>query len=722
MIPFNSKHNLSIPSPIMNWDEAIPLGNGRIGCLIWGKANALRFSVDCSSLWDLTPCAGVHTDEFTYKELIRLARSGNVDDTRRIFDVPYAQATPTKIPAGKVVLSGIPEQNFTSELDLYTAEAALRFAGDSTLTSFISMQQEAGVIRVPDSAGKVTAEVIRPDFGKLDGVDDEKIDSVNAGSLHRLHYAPEKVVCDGQYKGFVQKITADTSYAVLVYTQKGAGETVYYYTVQMGRDEAECEQKARGVLAEAEQAGADALQKANREWWQKYWSISGVQIAADPTCEKLWYQANYFLAAGSEPGGAPLALQGVWTADDGKLPPWKGDYHHDMNTQFTYMQYLKSNHLEQGRVFLDFLWDLRGKAAQFAHDFYGTKGECLPGVMSIAGDALGGWPMYSLAPTDHIWVSQLFYEYYLITGDVDYLRDRIYPWFTQSAECISELLEEGSDGKLYLPVSSSPEMHDDTARSWMTPNSNYDLALLQYLFDTLVRIEKTLGIQSDRWQKMLDRLPAPALSEKKELMLSPTENYNDTHRHFSHAMAIYPLRQLDHDKPEDREIMDATMRRIVHVGTGQWIAFSVVWMAMLEAMCRNGEGAAYQLHSLVDNFFSVNGFNLNGDYKNRGICDFHYRPYTAESSFIGADTVQEMLLYTRENEILLLPAVPAEWLKQPLAFEHLRGENGLVLSFERDAEGHCTLTMQASRPGMWYLKNTDETITLKANESRTIQW
>ena len=132
----------------------------------------------------------------------------------------------------------------------------------------------------------------------------------------------------------------------------------------------------------------------------------------DETLEQLWYRANYFLAAGSEPGNAPMPLQGVWCADDDRLPPWKGDYHNDLNTQFTYCHYLTANHPEQGKVFLDYLWSLRPQAAKFARAFYGTAGECLPSVMDIDGGALGGWPMYSLSPTNQIWLCQMFYEYY----------------------------------------------------------------------------------------------------------------------------------------------------------------------------------------------------------------------------------------------------------------------------------------------------------------------
>ena len=119
-----------------------------------------------------------------------------------------------------------------------------------------------------------------------------------------------------------------------------------------------------------------------------------------------------------------MPLQGVWTADDGALPPWKGDYHNDLNTQLSYTHFYKANHLEEGACFVDFLWNSMDAARAFAKKFYGTEGICLPGVMSIDGKALGGWPMYSLSPTQQIWLCQSFEEYYRYTGDLEFLKKR----------------------------------------------------------------------------------------------------------------------------------------------------------------------------------------------------------------------------------------------------------------------------------------------------------
>lgn len=94
--------------------------------------------------------------------------------------------------------------------------------------------------------------------------------------------------------------------------------------------------------------------------------------------EKQWYMTNYLFASTSREGGVPMPLQGVWTADEGTLPPWKGDYHNDLNTELSYTHYLKANHLEEGRCFLDFLWSLLMRGDGLPENFTAQKAAVFP--------------------------------------------------------------------------------------------------------------------------------------------------------------------------------------------------------------------------------------------------------------------------------------------------------------------------------------------------------
>ena len=178
-------------------------------------------------------------------------------------------------------------------------------------------------------------------------------------------------------------------------------------------------------------------------------------------------------------------------------------------------------------------------------------------------------------------------------------------------------------------------------------------------------------------------------------MLSPDESLNESHRHYAHAMSIYPLELLNYDRSErDRKIIDKTIENLEVLGSGFWVGFSFPWMAQFYACQGNGEGAAYQLKLFWESFCSQNGFNLNGDYKKHGLSYYHYRPFTLEANMAAADAVQEMLLQTRDGIIRLFPAVPKNWFESCISFDKLRAPGGILVSANSDKTGFKKLVLK----------------------------
>jgi alpha-L-fucosidase 2 len=393
-----------------------------------------------------------------------------------------------------------------------------------------------------------------------------------------------------------------------------------------------------------------------------------------------------------------MPLQGVWTADDGKLPPWKGDYHHDLNTQMSYWHYSKANHMEEGESFIDFLWSLVSEARNFARIFYDAPGLCLPSVMSLHGKPLGGWTMYVYSLTNQIWLSLAFEKHWLYSGDVKFLRDRTYPYMKETASCVLRWLEPDKDGKLLLPLSSSPEIHDNKAEAWLLPNSNYDLALLRYFFRALSEMAAILNNGDEKvWIEKLKSLDDLAIGQDGALMLSRQETLCESHRHHSHALAIYPLKLLKcRDSCEHKSIIDATVKQLELLGKGQWVGYSFPWIAEFYAVQGNGDAAAYHLRLFWECFCSQNGFHLNGDYKKRGISHFQYRPFTLEGNMCAADALQEMLLQMDGNVIRVFPAIPEEWKAESISFSKLRGINGILVSSSMEKGRVVYIRLEAS--------------------------
>lgn len=712
--------NIYKEGSIDSWDEGLPLGNGKCGCLIWGNGRELTFSLDRGDLWDETPAEEVVREDFTFQTLAAYAKDGNTEKIRRLFDSPYHNATPTKLPAGKIKFSfpGIDKLKFSLELRTAQAEVVSQ-DGTLKMRTYMHAVNKAGFIEILGS-DTIDYQLYSPEFGNISdkGEDVREAWTVSQGNLKRLKYSAVIKKAKGNVRWTVQEVK-DFSYGIFVGEKQQGGRKLIVYKIASTKDALNWEEAAIRQIEELLETGFEGAAAGHRQWWKEYWEKSSVTIP-ETLYEKGWYISNYLFGACSRKGELPMPLQGVWTADNGELPPWKGDYHHDLNTQLSYSHYLKANHLKEGESFLDYLWEMLPKGREFAGRFYGSKGACLPAVMSAGGIALGGWAMYSLTPTNQLWLGQIFAKHYFYTGDRAFLEERAYPYLKESFLCIMGLLETGEDGQYRLPVSSSPEIHDDEAQAWLTPNSNYDLALMLYTVSTLKKLARVLNNkEAEFWENEEHKFPSLAVNDRHVLMLSPDEEAFESHRHHSHAMAIHPLCLLDYEKQEDKEIIDATILDLERLGTGNWVGFSFPWMALLYTRQMNGNGAAYQLRMFWDSFCSPNGFNLNGDYKMHGLSTFHYRPFTLEANMSAADALQEMLLRAEDGKIQLFPAIPVEW-REEVAFSGLRGERGIIISAACNKGDIKMLQIEASVSGEWEII-WNQAIPLKFDKELTME-
>lgn len=657
-----------------SWDEGLPLGNGAMGSIVYGE-NLLKLTVDRTDLWDLRPNEVTLEEGFNYKNLIRLVKSGKAEDWeeyRRLFDgIFMGKPYPSKITAGRIKLKFVPEAaDLNYSLDMKTATVNVYDGAEKIAEIFTDYVTLAGAVRVYRDC---SYEFSIPEY--LSGAEENGIcDGDSLSSRAIFGYPPAEQKAQDGFQWYEQK--THTDYAFGIVTLRTGNEI--YYTLSTTDDAPDYIVNAKKHLMSAAETGYDKLRAAHIRSWRSYWSRSRIRTGdrlIDETYEKCWY----LFRSCSRKGFFPMPLQGVWTADNGLLPPWKGDYHYDTNTELSYQAYLKANHLDEGEVFVEYLWRLKPEFEKFAKSFFGTEGILLPSCSTLDGKPMGGWPQYSLSPTMTIWAAQSFDEYYLYTGDKDFLKNRAYPFFRGVGKAIIGLLQE-KDGKLFLPLSSSPEIFDDTRKAYLQPNSNFDLALLRYLFITLIGYAKLLGDSSEQYEAALSKLDDIAIDENGVVMLDKTQKLNETHRHFSHLMCMYPLHLINYDTEEHRWIYGQTISDLERLGTGLWTGFSFAMSAQLYGMAKSGNAAYERLRQLCVGFVGENGFHLNGDFRNYGYSQFHYRPFTLEALYGFCDALHEMLLQDHTGEIELFPAIPEEWKSHTVAFEHLRSRGGLTLS------------------------------------------
>jgi alpha-L-fucosidase 2 len=671
------------------WDEALPLGNGLLGALVWGDGRPLKISLDRTDLWDLRPVPEFHSPEYTYDRMVQWHHQGRVDDLVRVYEQPYSRAeSPTKIPAGRIELALGEAARFTrADLDLADATADVRFAPQPRVRVLVHATRPIGLIRI-SPAGGVTPKLVAPPFG-------------GKGSLGKLGY-PAPVETSGEnWQAFTQRGWQGFRFAVYLGWRVIDGEWVGAWTVASGFEGADPLAIARARVDETLSGPIRAVLSTHAEWWCGYWGRAGLRLP-NAVIERQWYLEQYKFAAASRRGSPPITLQGPWTADNGELPPWKGDYHHDLNTQLSYWPCYSGNHLEEGLSYLDWLWNTRANCVDWTRRFFGMPGMNVPMTADLDNNQIGGWRQYTHSATTACWLAQHFYLHWQYSRDQAFLRDRAYPYLRDAATFV-EAVTAGKDpqGRRTLRLSASPEIHDNRPEAWFADTmTNYDLALVRWLMTASAELAHHLGLEQDagRWRGVLAEMPDLARGPDGGLLIAPGHPLPASHRHFSHLMAIHPLGLIDWaDGADARRTITAALSELDRLGPDYWCGYSYAWLANLAARARDGGKAERALEVFARAFTLRNSFHCNGDQTGRGYSRFTYRPFTLEGNFAAAAGVQEMLIQSHRGTMLLFPAVPESW--RDVQFAGLRAQGAFVVAATRVGGVVNRLTILAEKGG-----------------------
>lgn len=204
---------------------------------------------------------------------------------------------------------------------------------------------------------------------------------------------------------------------------------------------------------------------------------------------------------------------------------------------------------------------------------------------------------------------------------------------------------------------------------------------MKYAFEKAAELAGELGLKQDahRWKVVLNEFGDYALTPNHELMFSQEMPYNQSHRHFSHLMAIHPLGLIKwEDSPKSQAIIRNTIAQLEAIGPDWWCGYSYSWLGNLQARAKNGEGAAKALEIFAKAFCLPNSFHANGDQTKSGYSKMTYRPFTLEGNLAFAAGLQEMMLQSYAGFIEVMPAVPDEW--RDVSFENLRAEGAFLVS------------------------------------------
>ena len=449
-------------------------------------------------------------------------------------------------------------------------------------------------------------------------------------------------------------------------------------------------------------------------WWKDYWSRSSVSIP-DTILSKQYYLEMYKFGCVARSNTPPISLQAIWTADNGNLPPWKGDFHHDLNTELSYWPGYSGNHLDLTASFTNWLWKVMPENKKWTKQYFGVDGVNVPGVTTISGKPMGGWIQYSMSLTTAAWMAQHFYWQWKYGMDNKFLTNKCLPYFTEVEKYFSNIRIKDSISTTYkLPLSSTPEYNDNSITAWFKNFTNYDLALVKSVDKEYNEVLSNASLLSQHKVSLIKDLYPSFDTNHTGLTLSKGQDLDESHRHHAHLMAIYPLGLLNEKVADDKNIINKSLRWLEKKGTRAWCGYSFSWAACIYARAKEGNNAVKMLQAFANNFVGINSFHLNGDQKGGQYSGFTYRPFTLEGNFAFAQGVNEMLLQSNNGYIEVFPALPDAWGN--VSFKTLRTEGAYLVSAKKEEGKIKEIAITAEVDGEMKLKlpyNTFSFVTLK---------
>lgn len=708
-----SESDLVFTELARSWDEAMPLGNATVGALVWQRDSSLRLSLDRTDLWDLRPVDSLSGDNFRFSWVKEHIRTKDYLPVQKKLDWPYdMNPAPSKIPGAAIEFPlekiGAPTQ---VRLYLNNALCEANWADGTQMQTFVHATEPVGWFVFRNLKTPIEPSILTPVYNKTKP--DGSLDPVSGQDLHRLGYQQGETVREGNRITYHQKGYGDFWYDVVV-CWKQEGETLYgTWSVTSSLSGEKAAEKAEAAL----QRGLKQDYQAHLEYWDKYWAQSSVTLP-DSILQKQYQNEMYKFASTTREHSYPISLQAVWTADNGKLPPWKGDYHHDLNTQLSYWPAYTGNHLTEGMGYLNTLWNQRDTYKRYTRQYFGTEGMNIPGVCTLTGEPMGGWIQYSMSQTVAAWLAQHFYLHWKYSADRTFLKERAYPFLKDVAIYLEQVSEVTPEGVRKLEFSSSPEVFDNSMQAWFSDMTNYDLAMMHFLFKAAAELAHELNLtdESSHWAALEAQLPDYDVDEEGCLTFAKGYPYNESHRHFSHAMAIHPMGLIDwSDGEKSQHIIRATLKRLDEVGPDYWTGYSYSWLANMKARAFDGKGAAQALRTFAECFCLKNTFHANGDQTKSGKSRFTYRPFTLEGNFAFASGIQEMLLQSHTGTIRIFPALPEEW--KDVSFEGLRAMGAFLVYAQMEGGEITRVRIYSEKGGMLKIARPG---TLKPDKNYTL--
>jgi len=745
--------------PAAQWTEALPIGNGRLGGMIFGEVPKEHIQFNEDTLWTGLPRDYSHPGANKHlSEIRRLLFEGRQDEAeslalRSFMSVPLRQERYQ--PFGDLWIEEVGEAadpgSYERDLDLDTATASVRYARKGahyTRSVFASYPDQVLVVRLTAAApGRLDVTVTLtsphkemeivawPDSlalrGRVGGYKEAGTEAYRPSGL--AFEARLKVhECDGrvEQKGTQLRISEAHQVTLLL-----AAATSFRAFNDIGADPAEhCERtlssatKTYRDLRERHVTDHQALFRrvaidlgaSTRDERPTDERVRDYQTAEDPALAALLFQyGRYLLIASSRPGSQPANLQGLW--NDRLEPPWESKFTTNINFQMNYWPAESANLSECHEPMFDLIRDCSSTGSRVAETHYGARGwvvhhntDLWRGAAPINASDHGIWP------TGGAWMCQHLWWRYEFTQNTEFLRTRAYPLMKEAARFFEDyLVEDPRSTRRWLV--SGPSCSPENGGLVMGPTMDHQI--IRDLFARCVEASRILGVDTAdraRWEDLGSRI-APNLIGRLGQLQEWTEDRDDPnnkHRHISHLWALHPGADITReDTPGLFKAAQTSLEMRGDEGTG----WSLAWKINLWARLRDGDRAHRLLRRLLRPAESTRT-ELTGGGVYPNLFGAH-PPFQIDGNFGAVSGIAEMILQSHRRTpegdpiVEILPALPSAWPEGRV--RGLRARGGFVtdISWQDGELLQANLTSLAGSPCVVQYQN--RSLKLETESGRT---
>ncbi|MEO7598113.1 MAG: glycoside hydrolase family 95 protein [Opitutus sp.] len=736
--------------PASRWVEALPLGNGRIGAMVFGGIGVERIQLNEDTLWGGGPYSSVDPRaREALPEIRRLLSDGHAREAQDLANSRFLAKPIRQMPyqtLGDIILT-LPEPDaavdYRRELDLDTGVATTSFrigAVEHRRETFISAVDQVLVIRI---TARDRRSAYRGSLDLLIGMQSPQRASTSTADNHTIVLAGR----NGDAQGIEGALRFEARLAV---SNEGGSVTSEGGTLRVaGADRVTVVMSAatsfrnyrdvsgdpavRNAETLAHVAGKtfDELLAAHRIEHQRLFRrvqldlgaskdaqsvptderLRRAQSTPDPELAALYFQfGRYLLISSSRPGTQPANLQGIWT--DSMNPPWESKYTININTEMNYWPAEVANLSECVEPLFSMVRDLSETGAIVAREQYGARGwvvhhntDLWRAAAPVDGAFSGVWPMGGA------WLTVQLWEHYRFSGDPKFLRE-LFPILRGAAEFFLDTLVPDPSGRwLVTSPSSSPENAHHPGVS-IAAGPTMDLAILRDLFGACLEATRVLSEDaafSERVAAALGRLPPLQIGAQGQLQ-EWLEDWDagapeQQHRHVSHLYALHPSNQIT---PRGTPELAAAAKRTLETRGDFSTGWAIAWRLNPWARLHDGERAHRILSALL---------SPKRTYPN--LFDTH-PPFQIDGNFGGTAGIAEMLLQSQAGELEFLPALPSAWPDGSIS--GLRARGGFVVDLQWSHGRLDVATVHASQSVRTTLRYGEVTSAREFKSGETVRW